>query len=657
MKYSLFFVFIFIQLFSPYSTSLFAQKTTLKSTDSISAYFNLTESDTIPEIKKLENINHFLKGAFLYKKDSLIYKGLMRKTKILNKLKKRDSAIYYSEFLYDYAKENKNLIFQQKALTKLGIYHKNKNQLAKAFSYHNKAFKISRTTNDSLEAGKSLLYMANIQKSLGDHIGSKITATDGLRHIESTSETKRISGLLLNISVAYKEQKNFDKALEYNTKALSLEKESLLIEKIGKSTFLKLKSAKANILALHGKFNESIDILSKLLLDSIVINDQKEYARVISNLGYTKWLENPNNTSSDSLLQKALTIRKNKKDTQGLIASNIHLTKYYLDTDKEKALTYAEGAYLKAKKRNSRTAILEALGFIFDLKENITEEAKIYHTVNEEIKSINQSNRDLYADTKYENEKLEKENAEKDKQVLKTRNQNIIYISISIVLLLLAGFITYLLNRRNKDLKQKAVKLKQQNKIDKLETSYKERIQFSKKIHDSFAAKLYGIMMSIKNGIDTSKILDQIDDVYNQSRNFSRENSEIDTGENYKNELSEMLRSYTPPTTQSYIKGLASINWSALSALDKIALFTTLQELMINMKKHSQTDVVTVTFSKDKDYLKVNYFDNGKGASVTEMNKKNGLKNTESRIQAINGTIKFDTEKGDGFKAEIRIPN
>ncbi|MHA7056763.1 tetratricopeptide repeat-containing sensor histidine kinase [Aquimarina sp. M1] len=629
----------------------------MKSIDSISAYFNLTESDTIPEIKKLEHINQYLKEAFLYKNDSLVYKGLMRKTKILNKLKKSDSAIYYSKMLYDYAKENKNLIFQEKALTKLGIYHKNKNQLGQAFAHHNKAFKISKTSYDSINASKSLLFMANIQKSLGDHIGSKITATDGLRHIENTSETKRISGLLLNISVAYKEQKNFDKALEYNTKALSLEKESLLIEKIGKSTFLKLKSAKANILALQGKYNESIDILSKLLLDSIVINDQKEYARVISNLGYTKWLENPNNVSSDSLLQKALTIRKNQKDTQGLIASNIQLTKYYLNTDKEKALQYAEAAYLNAKKRNGRTAILEALGFVFDLKENTAEEAKMYHSVNEEIKSINQNNRNLYADTKYENEKLEKENAEKEKQVLKTKNQNIIYVSISIFLLLLAGFITYLFNRRNKDLKQKAVKLKQQNKIDKLEASYNERVKFSKKIHDSFAANLYNTMVLVENDTDKSQILDQLDIAYHQSRDFSRDNSEIDTGENYPNELSQMLRFYPPSTSQSYITGLPDIDWSIIPSLDKIALYTSLQELMINMKKHSQATFVKIAFTKDKHYLKVDYYDDGVGASKEDIANKNGLKNTESRIKAIKGTVIFDSEKGAGFTAQIQIPN
>lgn len=656
MKYSLFFVTIFTVL-SSISNTAFGQQTIYKDLDNISVYFTLTQSDTLSDIKKLENINHFLKKAYLNNKDSLIYKGLMRKTKILNQLKYRDSAIHYSNILYLKAIKQKDTLYIKKALTKLGIYYKEKDELAKAFEYHNKAFKISRISNDSIQASKSLLYMANIQKSLGDYTGSKTTATDGLRYLENTSELKRISGLLLNISVSYREQENYKKALEYNTKALSLTKDSLLIKKIGKSRFLKLKTSKANILARQKRYSESINILSKLLLDSLVTTNKIEYARVLSNLGHIKWLSNKDNLQTDSLLQKALTIREKEKNISGLIASNIHLTKYYFDTNKEKATQHAEAAYMNAKKLNSRTAILEALGFLIDLKENSTKEGKIYRTTNQEIKTINQRNQDLYAVTKYENEKLEEENEEKEKNILRERNQKNVYRAIGILTLIALLFLFFYTRQRAKYLNQKAQQLEQQNKIDKLEASYNERIKFSKKIHDSFGAKLYNIMMMVKNGFDISKILDQLESVYNQSRDFSREHSEIDTGENYKNELSEMLGSYTPSTTQSYIKGLTNIDWSTVPELDKIALFTTLQELMINMKKHSRADIVIITFLKDRDNLKVNYVDNGKGASATDMNNKNGLKNTESRIHAIQGTIKFDTDIGNGFKAEIQIPN
>lgn len=35
---------------------------------------------------------------------------------------------------------------------------------------------------------------------------------------------------------------------------------------------------------------------------------------------------------------------------------------------------------------------------------------------------------------------------------------------------------------------------------------------------------------------------------------------------------------------------------------------------------------------------------------------KNGLQNMETRIQAVKGTIDFDTEPGKGFRAKIAMP-
>lgn len=41
---------------------------------------------------------------------------------------------------------------------------------------------------------------------------------------------------------------------------------------------------------------------------------------------------------------------------------------------------------------------------------------------------------------------------------------------------------------------------------------------------------------------------------------------------------------------------------------------------------------------------------------MEELNGKNGLRNTEKRIEAIGGTVIFDSIKGDGFRAHIAIP-
>ncbi len=364
--------------------------------------------------------------------DSLIYNGLMQKTMLLGRSKMLDSAVFYSHRLYDLASKNLDTIYMIKASIKLGIYHKNNNEYTKAFQYHNEAFKISRLFNDSLGAGKSLLQMSNIQDMLGDYLGSKTTATDGLRYVENTSDLRSLSGLYHIISVANRQQKNYEEAFRYNKLALALNTDSVSQKKNGAKNVLIFKNTQANILADLEKYTEAISIFSKLVSDSIIQKDKREYARVLGNLGYVQWLQDKHNKNSEALLLNALKINQEINDVEGLIASNIYLTKFYFEKDKIKALKHAEATYQSAKKMRNLILILEALGFVFKLKEDVVEEARVYDKVHHQLQEINQSNREIYAITKYENEKLTTENV-----VLRVEN-NKKAIKVLVISLLLA---------------------------------------------------------------------------------------------------------------------------------------------------------------------------------------------------------------------------
>ena len=78
---------------------------------------------------------------------------------------------------------------------------------------------------------------------------------------------------------------------------------------------------------------------------------------------------------------------------------------------------------------------------------------------------------------------------------------------------------------------------------------------------------------------------------------------------------------------------------------------------MINMQKHSNANLVSFVFEQTKKKLKVSYADDGTGASNEALNLKNGLWNTEKRIEAIGGTIIFDSDEGSGFEVQIEILN
>ncbi|GAA4272058.1 helix-turn-helix domain-containing protein [Aquimarina gracilis] len=374
--------------------------------DSIIEYYTLSNKDSLPLSRRSEYASSFLNCAIYYQKDSLIYKGLMQKTWLLGKEKKYDSAIVYAQKLYDFAAKNADTLYIKNALLKLGIYHKRNINLTEAFRYYNESFKIDQRVKDSLSAGKSLLQLANIQEMLGDYSGSKTTAIDGLKYVENTSNIMSLSGLYHVISVANRKQKKYDEAFKYNSLALELAKDSVSIEKIKIGNVLMFENTKALILADTAEYNEALLILSELEENTVVRSDKVEYARVIGNLGYVQWLQNKDNQISEKLYLKAREIRNSIQDIDGLFASNIYLTKYYFIENKTKALHYAEAAYQNALEIKSLTSIIEALGFIFQLKDDVREEAIVYDKTYHTLNTINQSNREIYAVTKYENEKL-----------------------------------------------------------------------------------------------------------------------------------------------------------------------------------------------------------------------------------------------------------
>ena len=120
--------------------------------------------------------------------------------------------------------------------------------------------------------------------------------------------------------------------------------------------------------------------------------------------------------------------------------------------------------------------------------------------------------------------------------------------------------------------------------------------------------------------------------------------------------LKESLSSYESPTIKVIIRNGNPIEWSKLASDKKIALQRVIQELMVNMKKHSGASLVVIGFDSNLKQVIITYSDNGIGFSETAI-LKNGLQNAENRIQAVKGLLTFDFNSPKGFKAQITFPN
>jgi signal transduction histidine kinase len=151
-------------------------------------------------------------------------------------------------------------------------------------------------------------------------------------------------------------------------------------------------------------------------------------------------------------------------------------------------------------------------------------------------------------------------------------------------------------------------------------------------------------------------LLNNLENIYSRTRNISKENSIIESGLLFVSSLKDMMSGFNSKEVNVLINGIEKINWTTLESNKKITLYRVIQELLVNMKKHSKCNLAVLTFKKNENKVQIDYSDNGIGADFNEKKSRNGLQNVENRILAIKGNITFDTKSNKGFKVTITFP-
>ncbi len=284
---------------------------------------------------------------------------------------------------------------------------------------------------------------------------------------------------------------------------------------------------------------------------------------------------------------------------------------------------------------------------------NNTAYTQKYVRLNDSIIKIRNNFKNKFAKIKYdskkekdENQKLRLEKAENLLSLQEAKYQKIVAtIGIIFLIIVIVILIRYYKNR---------------SRIDKIKTAYDTETRIAKDIHDELANDVfYAITFAQTQSLTKEDIketlLQKLNHIYTRVRGISRENNTIETGTNYSIHLKEMLSTYNSDNTNVIINNIEKVNWDTIDEIKKIIIHRVLQELMVNMKKHSQASLVVLKFEITANTIEINYTDNGKGCPKNKI-IKNGLQNMENRILAIKGTITFDSEPEKGFKVKISMP-
>lgn len=556
-----------------------------------------------------------------------------------NRLKEYDSSLYFIDSLISTAKSQNDSSFIATGYYRKSVIFRHLNQHEDAFENAFKASQIYLKIGDTSSAGRRTAEMAIAQSQLTDYTGSQQTAIKALKYL-AEKDSAYVSSVYNTIATAYRNQGIYQDAVTEWTNALRY------------STSLRDSLSNLNNIALalqdQKKYNEAIEIFEDIIERSRHINIISR-ARFMDNLAYTKWLQDSSVTVTEELL-KAKKIRRREKDQNGLLASYDHLSDYYRYRNENFSIMYADSLLKVANTIGSKSAQLNAIQKLIQLSPplKVKELSDRYIQLSDSLRNENIRAKNFFAKIKYDEEQKQKEIYNLEAKTLKQRietedlkNQTII-LSLGGLLLLVSSVFGFYY-------------LKQKHAREKIRETHKTESRISKKIHDELANDLYNVMSGMQE-IAPIDMMDKLEHIYHRTRNISRENSSVPMDENYLPHLLSTLGSAVPENTRLIIRGENSINWNTLNTEKKIILYRVLQEIMINMNKHSQASLVAIIFSEEKNFLKVQYTDNGIGFSNESLKSGNGIQNMENRIFSIKGKLNFKSEPDKGLKILIQIP-
>ncbi|SEK84423.1 Signal transduction histidine kinase [Aquimarina amphilecti] len=221
--------------------------------------------------------------------------------------------------------------------------------------------------------------------------------------------------------------------------------------------------------------------------------------------------------------------------------------------------------------------------------------------------------------------------------------------------------------------------LEQQKRHQKAESDYQkellktaiqsqevERSRIAKELHDDVGAmltttKLYiGQITPELNPEELTTIADKIsgffDDMIQSVRSISKDLRPVVLEKLGFMEAIDSLVQTIRDTGKINISFINNTTYS-VSKTKELNLYRIIQELITNTLKHAEATEIKIEMKNEREILIIVYEDDGKGLNQKQLQYRKGLglKNIESRLSILSGTISFLEEKS-GMKVLLKIP-
>lgn len=580
---------------------------------------------------------------------------------------------------------------------------------AKALSYARDALKIANSNSDKQQIAASYVaitfaynYSGHFDEGLASVDSALTIATQGKYYKEQYWAEYMLSSL-------YRRKANYNNSVNHAMNALNIAekmKDSHLISSsyntigilyLNLGNIQKSKQYHLKALAIREQDKDSVAIAISLNNLGIIYRDLGDYDKALSYyykaLGIAKdhgnsedisflyndigaaYSKSGNVDSGEIYLKRSIDIRESTGDMSELAYTYNYLGENY---EKKKDLDNAE-RYIK-KALNTAIEIgnnkqhYEALESLSDFysRNGIYDSAYFYLRTYRFYKDTiaNTENQSLIAQltAKYETEKKEKTILLQE-AALNSKNYMIGGISALLFIAILSGYFIYKSYKlKQKDLLQKAI-IQQQELATKavIDAEERERKRIAGDLHDGVGQVMSAARMNL-NAVRSD--LSFIDEAQQQA--FDKALSLVDEGCKEVRAVSHnimpnaLLKAGLVSAIREFVEKIdyrtLEVNLYSEGLNENIptnvetVLYRVIQECVNNVIKHAQASKLDITLIRDEDGISATVEDNGVGFDTKIASEGLGMKNMQTRIDYLKGTVEWNSAAGKGTVVMIQIP-
>lgn len=592
-----------------------------------------------------------------------------------------DSAYVFITKAKAISEKKNNDFLLTRCYYKLGYYFYVKNEISKSKYYLNKTILLGEISKNHKALASAYNQLGIIDMEKSDFNNSLKKLLKSLKIAEKNNLAVSQCSSLINLANLFEFQKDTTKAKNYYLRSIQISKRN------GLKDYDMYGYSNLAFLIRNSEKEKSISYNKKVFAIAIELNDENQQFVSLINLsdGYLSFDTKASYDKAFKCLQRAEILAYKLKNKQNLFYVFFNFGGYYNKINDYKK---AEDYYFKAKELSKSGIdneqllnLSRALELNYKSKGDF-KNAYLYKEKHQKFKdsifTIDKSKVFQDIQTKYEVEKknLKINLLSKEKIIEKNNKLLVIYISIMLLIPLMLLLFFYrnriklqkiISQKENELFVQEKVKLQQEQELKRIighvEGQDIERNRIAKEIHDGIGGELAGIKLNLSQINDEIKnekistIIKQLATLFSELRNISHNlSSNLLKNKDFSKVLLELKREYED--RKEFVVEITIFPDNAFQTISintKHQIFRIIQELLANVSKHANAKNVSIAITSYDEMINIIVEDDGKGF---EENHKTGigLKNIEERVMSLNGEITIDTKLNKGSSIIIDLP-